>query len=139
MRELRVICAATLCLLGQAAFAGYDEALAALQKKDYATAHPELLIAANKGDARAWNALGVMYLQGLGVKRNDSKALEYFEKAAGLHRESLVQRARDAALTAMVQPEQFEHIALWREEGARSSEGELASQLTSELEQFNNF
>lgn len=82
MRELRVICAATLCLLGQAAFAGYDEALAALQKKDYATAHPELLIAANKGDARAWNALGVMYLQGLGVKRNDSKALEYFEKAA---------------------------------------------------------
>ena len=49
MRELRVICAATLCLLGQAAFAGYDEALAALHKKDYATAHPELLIAANKG------------------------------------------------------------------------------------------
>ena len=66
-------------------------------------------------------------------------AAQAFYERSGLHRESLVQRARDAALTAMVQPEQFEHIALWREEGARSSEGELASQLTSELEQFNNF
>lgn len=42
--------------------AGYDEAYAALQRKDYATAHPLLLSAASKGDDRAWNALGVMYL-----------------------------------------------------------------------------
>ena len=62
--------------------AGYDEAYAALQRKDYATAHPLLLSAASKGDDRAWNALGVMYLQGLSVKRNDVKALEYFEKSA---------------------------------------------------------
>jgi hypothetical protein len=83
MREIRIILAAAfLFLLGQGAQAGYDEAYAALQRKDYATAHPLLLSAAAKGDARAWNALGVMYFQGLGVKRNDDKAVEYFEKAA---------------------------------------------------------
>lgn len=73
-----------LCLFfwSIAACADYAQAVAALREKDYETAEPLLQEAASKGDARAWNALGVMYLEGMGVAEDDVQALIYFGKAA---------------------------------------------------------
>lgn len=64
------------------AWADYAQAVAALKEKDYASAETLLQDAASKGDARAWNALGVMYLDGMGVAQDDVQALVYFGKAA---------------------------------------------------------
>lgn len=64
------------------AHASYEDALAAIQRKDYAKALPLLNAAAEKNDARAMNALGILYLQGLGVARDEKGAVEWWEKAA---------------------------------------------------------
>lgn len=64
------------------AYASYEEALAAIQKKDYVTALPLLNAAAEKSDPRALNALGIVYFQGLGVTRDEKIAISWWEKAA---------------------------------------------------------
>ena len=65
------------------AWAGLDEGLAALEGKDYAAARKELLPLAKKGNARAQNALGLMYHRGgASVVRNDREAVRWFRKAA---------------------------------------------------------
>jgi len=40
------------------------------------------LIAANKGNSAAQNNIGVMYEKGLGVPKNNVKALKWYRKAA---------------------------------------------------------
>ena len=76
----------TLSLLSIAAtaVAGYDEALVAIQKRDYVTALPLLQEAVDKNDPRAINALGIFYLQGLEVARDVKRSVVLFEKAANL-------------------------------------------------------
>lgn len=51
-------------------------------KKDYAGAAGWFQRAADKGNAAAQNSLGVLYLKGLGVKRNLNEALKWFQRAA---------------------------------------------------------
>lgn len=67
-----------------AALASFDTALEALQKKDYTRAQTLFKEAADKNDARAFGALGFMYMQGLGVSHDEKMALDFFKKGASL-------------------------------------------------------
>ena len=72
-----------LVAIGGAATAGpLEDAVAAYQRGDYATAlrlwHP----LAEQGDADAQFHLGVMYESGQGVLRNDAEAIKWYRKAA---------------------------------------------------------
>ncbi len=64
------------------AWAGWDEAEAAYQRGDYATAIREWRPLAEQGDGDAQNNLGVMYDYGQGVPRDDAKAVKWYRKAA---------------------------------------------------------
>ena len=72
-----------LVAIGGAAFAGpLEDAVAAYQRGDYATAlrlwHP----LAEQGGANAQFRLGVMYDSGHGMLRSDAEAIKWYRKAA---------------------------------------------------------
>lgn len=75
----------TLCLslAATAAFADLTEALTAFNIKRYEQALSEFSYLADEGDATAYYYLGKMYAQGLGVEKDDQKAIEYYQKAEG--------------------------------------------------------
>jgi Sel1 repeat len=78
-----VLASLMLVAIGGAATAGpLEDAVAAYQHGDYATAlrlwHP----LAERGDADAQFHLGVMYESGQGVLRNDAEAINWYRKAA---------------------------------------------------------
>ncbi|WP_240333345.1 tetratricopeptide repeat protein [Helicobacter suis] len=54
------------------------------EHKDYQKALAYFKKAADRGDAKAYNMLGVMYEMGKGVKKDLQKAEEYFKKACNL-------------------------------------------------------
>ncbi len=64
------------------AIAGLDEANAAYDKNDYASALKEFKPLALLGNAVAQNKLGVMYSAGRGVQKDDNQAADWFRKAA---------------------------------------------------------
>lgn len=64
------------------ALAGFSEALAAYQAKDYGTAVAEARQAAGAGDARGSFLLGVMYQGGQGVSANTAEAAKWYQLAA---------------------------------------------------------
>jgi TPR repeat protein len=66
----------------QALYAGYEEGLAAFNKKDYAQAIKEWKPLAEQGGASAQGRLGVMYRRGLGVPQDNNLALVWYRKAA---------------------------------------------------------
>ena len=71
---------ATLAVVGAllfsagAAWADFDDGLAAAQRGDYATALEEWRPLADQGHARAQCNLGVMYDNGYGVPENDAES-----------------------------------------------------------------
>lgn len=62
--------------------AGFEEGKSAFEKGNFATAKQELQPLADKGDAKAQNLIGQMYLEGKGEDVNYKKAMEWFLKAA---------------------------------------------------------
>ena len=66
----------------QPVFAGFDEGLAAYNKKDYAMVLKEWRPLAARGNAQAQFKLGWMYEGGQGVSSNDKQAVAWFRKAA---------------------------------------------------------
>lgn len=62
--------------------AGMDDGWLAYQSQDYERAYELWLPAAQEGSAMAQNNLGVMYLKGHGVRRDDGAAVLWFERAA---------------------------------------------------------
>lgn len=62
--------------------AGFDEGLAAYNKKDYATALRELRPLATQGNASAQRNLGMMYAHGQGVPQDDKEAMKWYRLAA---------------------------------------------------------
>ncbi len=58
--------------------------LAAYKRGDYPLAFAEFQLAAAKDDPYAQNAIGSLYAQGLGVQRNDKRAVDWFFKAQAL-------------------------------------------------------
>ena len=72
-----------LFLIPEAAAAGpFDDATAAYQHGDYATAYRLIRPLADQGDPAAQFNLGTMYESGDGVPRNASLALTWYRKAA---------------------------------------------------------
>ena len=63
-------------------FAGKELLRGANIEPDYPLAYRYLKVAADSGDRRAINALGIMYIYGYHVKRNFRKAKRLFKKAA---------------------------------------------------------
>ena len=65
-----------------AALAGFDEAVAAHDKKDYATALREFKKLATAGDPNAQFNVGLMYANGQGTAQNIKEALKWYHLAA---------------------------------------------------------
>lgn len=76
----------TLLLLMTGTFSAsaqtYEEALAAYQRGDYATAYRGLRIHAAQGNASAQIYLGFMYVTGTGIPQDRAEAAKWFRKAA---------------------------------------------------------
>ena len=59
-----------------------EKALQLIKEWEYDEAYRMLLRLANRGDAKAMLELGMMYVRGRGVCKNEVTALEWFKKAA---------------------------------------------------------
>jgi len=79
---IAALCAGFTLGLTAPAWAGWDEAVAAYKRADYATALREWRPLAEQGDASAQSFLGIMYVEGLGVPQDYSKAHMWFNLAA---------------------------------------------------------
>jgi len=69
-------------LIAPVAAGPFEEAVAAYELGDYATAMQLFRLPAKKGDARAQYNLGIMYATGHGVPQNDATAVSWYRKAA---------------------------------------------------------
>ncbi len=79
---IAALCAGFILGLTAPAGAGWDEAVAALQRGDYATYIRELRPLAEQGDALAQYNLGSMYGRGEGVPQDYAEAVVWYRKAA---------------------------------------------------------
>lgn len=79
---LRSILIAVITLCSVTAHAGFDEGMAAYDKKDYATVLKEWTPVALHGDAVAQYNLGIMYQNGQGVQQNNEEAVKWYRLAA---------------------------------------------------------
>ena len=86
---------------------------------DYESALKYYEMAAEHNHAWATNNLGVLYLSGLGVPRNEDKAREYIHKAANQHSQWAYLNLADAAFNRGGEGAAKEGIG-WLEEGARN-------------------
>ncbi len=75
-------CASVSSVQDDADEGGYFKAKAAYERGDYATALKRFRPLAEMGDTRAQGYLGLMYLEGQGVPRNDKIAFKWFKAAA---------------------------------------------------------
>lgn len=83
MRVVAIGCTFAVVLLACPALAGdFEDGMTAYERKDYAKALPLLRKAADQGVASAQFNLGVMYLVGQGVTRDDKQAVSWFRKGA---------------------------------------------------------
>jgi hypothetical protein len=83
-RTPAIACFPALALIvSLAAHAGFDQATAAFDKGDYATALRELKPLAEKGDARSQYAMGVMAENGFGMPKDLAQAAAWYRKSAG--------------------------------------------------------
>jgi TPR repeat protein len=72
-----------LAALGRAAVAGpFEDANAALQREDYATAYRLFRSLADSGNVFAQGIIGIMYAKGQGVPQNDAEAVKWYRLAA---------------------------------------------------------
>lgn len=82
-RLSRTLVTATLLLLTLPVRAeALQDAIAAMQRKDYPTAVRLLEPLARSGQAQAQMRLGLLYYHGHGVRESDAEALRWFERAA---------------------------------------------------------
>lgn len=72
----------SLLVLVSTAFADFQYGLVALNRDDYETALREFNQAAESGDVKAYNALGMMYLLGKGVYQDSQKGVDWYVRAA---------------------------------------------------------
>jgi hypothetical protein len=74
--------ALVLLVIAVPAHAGFDQAAAAFDKRDYATALKELKPLADKGDPRSQYAMGVLAENGFGMPKDLALAAKWYRKAA---------------------------------------------------------
>jgi len=80
--RLGILGPVVLSLVAAPAFADTAAGLAAFKNKDYQKAYKEWKAAAEAGEAEAQFDLGVLYAQGLGVRRDLTVATSWYRKAA---------------------------------------------------------
>ncbi len=71
-----------LAALAKPTLAGFQEAMAAYARCDFAATLAELVPLATKGSAKSQHQLGIMYQNGKGVARDEAAAAEWYRKAA---------------------------------------------------------
>src|SRR5262245_52074662 len=85
-RRLAPALVAVLALAGLAAatpaLADYNDGITAYENRDYAAAQRELQPLADRGDPRAPRLVGLMYRDGLGVRKDLIRAYMWFDLAA---------------------------------------------------------
>jgi len=79
---LRMVGLGVLTLAAMPVFADTPAGLAAFKSKDYQRAYKEWKAAADAGQAEAQFDLGVLYAQGLGVRRDLTEAAFWYRRAA---------------------------------------------------------
>lgn len=79
---LALLCLSAASLLPGVASAGFEEGVAALDNKDYATAFKEFKLLASQGDATSQYNLALMYAKGQGVSQNANEAVKWYRLAA---------------------------------------------------------
>ena len=79
---IAALCAGFTLGLTAPAWAGFDEAEAAYQRGDYATAIGEFFSPTKEGIADAQYNRGVNYERGRGVPQDDAEAVKWYRKAA---------------------------------------------------------
>ncbi len=79
---IAALCAGVTLGLTAPAWAGFDEAVAAYNRGDYATAIREFRPLAERGNAHAQYNLGVMYRYSHGAPQDHAKAVGWYRKAA---------------------------------------------------------
>ncbi|MDD2699733.1 MAG: tetratricopeptide repeat protein [Sideroxydans sp.] len=82
MKIHRLLVGSLLLICMTHAYAGFDDGIAAYQIQNYPAAMKEWKLLADKGDARAQNCIGTMYLNGYGAKKNYAKAMQWYWSAA---------------------------------------------------------
>ncbi|MDH3626404.1 MAG: sel1 repeat family protein [Acidobacteriota bacterium] len=84
---MRYMILAVAVLVTLPLLAGTDEGLAAMKDRRYDDAFRELVPAAEGGDTRAQNGLGILYINGHGVEKDFETAFSWFERSAraGFH------------------------------------------------------
>ena len=78
-----VLLTAIFLLPISSAWADFRDGVEAYRNGDYRTAFQEWKLLAANGHSKAQSNLGLLYLRGQGVVKNEEFALEWFEKAAG--------------------------------------------------------
>src|SRR5215475_3187607 len=85
-RRLAPALAAVLAFAGLSAatpaLADYNDGITAYENRDYAAAQRELQPLADRGDPRAQRLVGLMYRDGLGVRKDLIRAYMWFDLAA---------------------------------------------------------
>lgn len=71
-----------LAAFGNAAWANYNDGLAAYKSREYPRAVKEFTPLASQGNREAQYLLGLMYYTGQGIPQNYKQALTWFQKAA---------------------------------------------------------
>ena len=79
---IAALCGGFTLELTAPARAGWDEAGAAYERGDHATALREVRALAERGEARAQYNLGFMYKKGHGVPQDDAEAVRWYRKSA---------------------------------------------------------
>ncbi len=82
LARIAALCAGFTLGLTAPAWAGWDEAVAAYKRADYATALREFRPLAEQDHAGAQSYLGFMYYKGHGVPQDDAEAAKWYRKAA---------------------------------------------------------
>jgi len=82
MNRTWLTAAVVILVLAMPAHAGFDQAAAAFEKRDYAAALKELKPLADKGDARSQYAMGVLAENGFGMPKDLKQAANWYRKAA---------------------------------------------------------
>ena len=77
-----IVIALSICLMSLPMPAIAQDAFAAYQKGDYATAYKGFENLASQGNANAMNNLGMMLMSGQGVEKDSAAAAQWFQKSA---------------------------------------------------------
>jgi TPR repeat protein len=81
-KKLRLCIFTIATLFTTIAHAELESARDLMEAGDYESAYEELWPAARSGNAEAEELIGVMYAMGLGVKRDDRRAFEWYLRSA---------------------------------------------------------